>query len=41
MKRRAPVRLPEGAPRSVTREGLAALLASAENIPASAASRSA
>lgn len=40
-KSRAPVRLPEGAPRTVTREGLASLLASLENTSASAASRSA
>ncbi|OJT21627.1 hypothetical protein BO221_27890 [Archangium sp. Cb G35] len=40
-KRRAPVRLPEGAPHTLTREGLASLLASLENTSAGTASRSA
>ena len=40
-KRRAPVCLPEGSPRTLTREGLAALLASIENTSAGTASRSA
>ena len=39
-RRRAPVHLPEGARRTLTREGLASLLASLENTSAGAPARS-